>query len=152
MIGTSHAQKRILALLLDRVLSVPHVFDGAMPYADKDALSTRYPYLAAKAVAGRGQILATRTATVRAVYGLVEKDADSPAGDSTPEQMGEYMITLVEKAQGAIDELAGNLDFARVLSITWSVEQRISRPYWHLLLDFEVELPSRPLNTYGFLT
>ena len=95
------------------------------------------------------------------IYGLHEKHALETLEDGglveyaeqdTPEQMGAYLVMLAESAQGAMEELAGNLQVARCAGVSWSVEQRITRPYWHLLLDFDITLPSRPAHTYGFLT
>ena len=160
MRGLLAAQEKIVDLLLSKVLEVPHVFAGAMPYGDGSA-ATRYPYLAAKVVTGSMQMHGVRTGVVRAIYGLNEKHALETPGDGelveyaeqdTPEQMGAYLVMLAESAQGAMEELAGNLKVARCAGVSWSVEQRITRPYWHLLLDFDIVLPSRPAHTHGFLT
>ena len=156
------AQERLSTLLLANVLDVPNVFLGALPYGSRQTGATQYPYLAILGIAGSWQLLSTRTASLRAIYGVTEDfaiptmpedtDDDVPVSKSTPEQMGQYLGSLAEAAMGAIEARAGNLGLARVTSLSWSVESRITRPYWHLLLDFDIEMHARPACTNGYLT
>ena len=156
------AQDRLSTLLLANVLDVPNVFLGALPYGSRQTGATQYPYLAILGIAGSWQLLSTRTASLRAIYGVTEdfaiptmpEDTDDgvPVSKSTPEQMGQYLGSLAEAAMGAIEARAGNLGLARVTSLSWSVESRITRPYWHLLLDFDIEMHARPACTNGYLT
>lgn len=157
------AQERLSTILLTNVLDVPHVFLGALPYGSRQTGASQYPYLAILGIAGSWQLLSTRTASLRAIYGVTEDFAipaihdgtpaeSTPVSKSTPEQMGMYLGSLAEAAMGAIEACAGNLGLARVTSLSWSVESRISRPYWHLLLDFDIEMHARPACTDGYLT
>lgn len=157
------AQERLSTVLLSNVLDVPNVFLGALPYGSRQTGATQYPYLAILGIAGSWQLLATRTASLRAIYGVTEdfaiptmpEDTDddaAPVSKSTPEQMGQYLGSLAEAAMGALEDRAGNLGLARVTSLSWSVESRITRPYWHLLLDFDIEMHARPACTNGYLT
>ena len=157
------AQERLSTILLANVLDVPNVFLGALPYGSRQTGATQYPYLAILGIAGSWQLLSTRTASLRAIYGVTEDFAiptmpegtdgdDVPVSKSTPEQMGQYLGSLAEAAMGAVEACAGNLGLARVTSLSWSVESRITRPYWHLLLDFDIEMHARPACTNGYLT
>ena len=157
------AQERLSSILLSDVLDVPNVFLGALPYASRQTGATQYPYLAILGIAGSWQLLSTRTASLRAIYGVTEDFAipaipdgtpaeSTPVSKSTPEQMGVYLGSLAQAIMAAIEDRAGNLGIARVTSLSWSVESRISRPYWHLLIDFDIELHARPACTDGYLT
>ena len=149
MSGVYEAQKKLVDILRSEVLDVPNVYLGAIPYP-AEPNKTRYPYLAIQAITGESRVLKTRTSVLRVIYGLVCEQKQGLADER--QQMGEWLVTLAEKAMAAIESRAGSLEYSRVTRVGWLQESRITGPYWHLLLDFTVEFHSRPAFSGGFLT